>query len=181
MAGLLWYSLRLPQNWFDPLQTQPHAFNDPANAKRLIAALVHLHPDQLIMEPSTQAPLFIRFRQNNCRCEQLVDAYHQLQTPLLQQQGYQVLTLEQDELEQLARTELPELLQWITATPAVMVVDRQGTLAYFGPYHQEGVCNSENSYLEPVLRALQSGQPVNIVNSLVFGCFCPTQENNSAD
>ncbi|MFZ5603627.1 MAG: DUF6436 domain-containing protein [Pseudomonadota bacterium] len=169
VAGLLWYSLRMPQQWFDPLQIQPHAFQDASALHRLTAALAKQHPD---LKPGQ--PLFIRFRQTDCRCEQLVDAYHQLQTKLLQQQGYRVLTVEKADLEQLARTQLPELFSWITATPAVMVVDGNGALAYFGPYHQEGVCNSENSYLEPVLQAVNTQQPVNIINTLVFGCFCAT-------
>lgn len=174
VAGLLWYSLRLPRQWFDPLQTQPHAFNDAARLQEFTAALATLQPD---LKPGQ--PLFIRFRQADCRCEQLVDAYHQLQTSLLQQQGYRVLTLEKNDLEQLAKNQLPELFSWITATPAVMVVDGNGALAYFGPYHQEGVCNSENSYMEPVLQAVNAQQPVNIINTLVFGCFCATEQSGA--
>lgn len=169
IVGLLWYAWRLPQQWFDPQQVQPHAFNDPAQVQRFVTALSHLKPDL-----NMGSPWFVRFRQADCRCEHLVDAYHQLQTSLLQRQEYQVVTLERDDITRLAQTELPELMQWISSTPAVLVLDRQGRLAYFGPYHQEGICNSENSYLEPVLQAVEEGRPVNIINTLVFGCFCST-------
>lgn len=168
IAGLLWFSLRQPQQWFDPAQIAPHPFNNTDTLAQFKTALITLQPDL-----SFSRPVFIRFTQAGCSCEKLVDAYHQLQTPLLQQQGYQVLTLDRAQLDRM-HTSLPQLWQWISATPAVMVLDAQGGLAYFGPYHQEGVCNSENSYLEPVLQAVTDRQPVNILNTLVFGCFCST-------
>jgi hypothetical protein len=171
VAALLWYSMQLPRNWFDPSQTLPHPLHDDASLNRLKAALNGIQPDL-----SFTRPVFVRFMQASCKCEQLVDAYHQLQMPLLAQQGYQTLTLDDRHMQQLAHTGLPELYSWITATPAILVLDGNGNLAYFGPYHQDGICSSESSYLEPVLRAVNSGQPVNIINTLVFGCFCPTAD-----
>ncbi len=168
VAGLLWFSLRQPQQWFDPAQAAPHPFSDTATLARFKSALLATQPQLSFTQPA-----FIRFTQAGCSCEKLVDAYHQLQTPLLQQQGIQVLTLDRAQLEKM-QASVPDLFQWISATPAVMVLDARGELAYFGPYHQEGVCNSENSYLEPVLQAVRAQQPVSIINTLVFGCFCST-------
>lgn len=168
-AGLLlWRSQQEPpRHWFDPAQRLPHPFTDPTTLASLRQALLHQHPQ---LRPDQ--PLFIRLSQPDCACETLVDAYHRLQTPLLTRQHYQVLTLLPADLRTL-HASLPDLYTWITATPAVLVLDAQGRLAYFGPYHQHGVCNSKNSYLEPVLNAVHQGQPANVINTLVFGCFCP--------
>lgn len=168
---LVWWQTRprsVAPAWFDPAQVAPHAFHDPANVARLLVALAaqqpHLKPDGAI---------FIRFVQPDCPCEQLVENYHHLLTPSLQKQGLQVVTLDPEAMAQLARHIGPELWEWVPSTPAILVLDARRTLAYFGPYHQEGICSSENSYLEPVLAALRQGAPVNIINTLVEGCFCP--------
>ena len=156
-----------PPQWFDPTQSAPHAFHDPANLARFQRSLQQVNPTL-----DLHKPVFIRFTQRDCPCERLVDAYHQLMVPLLTKEGFQVLTLNEADLTQLAGGGLPLIRQWVPSTPAVMVLNGTRGLAYFGPYHQEGVCNSKNSFLEPVLTAVKTGQPVNIVNTLVQGCFC---------
>ncbi|GIZ12497.1 DUF6436 domain-containing protein [Pseudomonas sp. NCCP-436] len=60
----------------------------------------------------------------------------------------------------------------LPASPAVAIWDRDGRLAYFGPYSEGLVCNSSNSFIEPVLDALIAGRPVNAGNTLAVGCFC---------
>jgi hypothetical protein len=60
----------------------------------------------------------------------------------------------------------------IPASPAVAIWDRNGQLAYFGPYSEGLTCNSSNSFIEPILDALASGRPVNASNTLAVGCFC---------
>ncbi len=85
----------------------------------------------------------------------------------------QVVTLD---LAQAALTAADENLiqSLIPATPSVVLFNPTGEVIYFGPYHQEGICNAENSYLEPVLAALQQGRDLAVLNTLVFGCFCST-------
>ncbi|MBJ9974626.1 thiol-disulfide isomerase [Pseudomonas sp. S75] len=61
----------------------------------------------------------------------------------------------------------------IPASPAVAIWDRQGHLAYFGPYGSGAVCNSGNSFIEPVLRAVLQGRRVEASNALASGCYCP--------
>ncbi|MFJ3446932.1 DUF6436 domain-containing protein [Pseudomonas sichuanensis] len=63
----------------------------------------------------------------------------------------------------------------LPATPAVAIWDRNGDLAYFGPYSEGAVCNSSNSFIEPVLKALMDGRPVQASNTLAVGCYCPWQ------
>lgn len=60
----------------------------------------------------------------------------------------------------------------LPASPAVAIWDRAGQLAYFGPYSEGAVCNSSNSFIEPVLDALINNRPVKAANTLAVGCFC---------
>ncbi len=61
----------------------------------------------------------------------------------------------------------------LPATPAVAIWDRDGHLAYFGPYSEGAVCNSSNSFIEPILTALNEGRRVQSSNTLAVGCYCP--------
>lgn len=61
----------------------------------------------------------------------------------------------------------------IPASPAVAIWDRSGKLAYFGPYSEGLTCNSSNSFIEPILRALNDGRSVNATHTLAVGCYCP--------
>lgn len=61
----------------------------------------------------------------------------------------------------------------LPASPAVAIWDREGRLAYFGPYSEGAVCNASNSFIEPVLKALVEGRKVNASNTLAQGCYCP--------
>ncbi|WP_410951945.1 DUF6436 domain-containing protein [Pseudomonas sp. S1(2024)] len=61
----------------------------------------------------------------------------------------------------------------LPASPAVAIWDRQGHLAYFGPYSEGAVCNASNSFIEPILKALLDGRQVSASNTLAVGCYCP--------
>ena len=61
----------------------------------------------------------------------------------------------------------------IPASPAVAIWDRDGKLAYFGPYSEGLTCNSSNSFIEPILQALSENRPVNATHTLAVGCYCP--------
>lgn len=67
----------------------------------------------------------------------------------------------------------------LPASPAVAIWDKQGQLAYFGPYSEGLVCNSSNSFIEPILEALAAGRKVNASNTLAVGCFCQWAETDS--
>lgn len=60
----------------------------------------------------------------------------------------------------------------IEASPAVAIWDRDGHLAYFGPYSEGATCTSANSFIEPVLEALVAGHPVKAPSALATGCYC---------
>lgn len=74
-------------------------------------------------------------------------------------------------------TELPTIegAEHIPASPAVAIWDRQGHLAYAGPYSIGMVCNSANSFVEPILDKLVDGQTVRPRGLLAVGCYCPWQ------
>lgn len=61
----------------------------------------------------------------------------------------------------------------LPASPAVAIWDASGTLVYFGPYSEGAVCNSSNSFIEPILDALLQGRRVSATNTLAVGCYCP--------
>ncbi|WP_454846702.1 DUF6436 domain-containing protein [Pseudomonas farris] len=61
----------------------------------------------------------------------------------------------------------------VPASPAVAIWDRNGRLAYFGPYSEGLTCNSSNSFIEPILQALNEGRAVNATHTLAVGCYCP--------
>lgn len=60
----------------------------------------------------------------------------------------------------------------IGSSPAVAIWDRQGRLAYFGPYSEGLICNSQNSFIEPILQALIADRSVNATHSMAVGCYC---------
>lgn len=60
--------------------------------------------------------------------------------------------------------------------PALAIWDAQGQLAYVGPYSDGASCNSDSSFVEPVLRALLQGRSVNITQQDTVACLCPLQE-----
>lgn len=72
----------------------------------------------------------------------------------------------------------------LPASPAVGIWDSAGRLVYIGPYSEGAVCNSSNSFIEPILEAVVAGRQVKVTNSLAVGCFCdwtvprPSDGNN---
>lgn len=65
--------------------------------------------------------------------------------------------------------------QLLPASPAVGIWDRNGELAYIGPYSEGAVCSSDNSFVEPILEALLAGRQVRATHSLAVACFCDWQ------
>ncbi|MDE1168364.1 MAG: DUF6436 domain-containing protein [Pseudomonas sp.] len=71
-------------------------------------------------------------------------------------------------------TALPSLpgSEHLPASPAVAIWDHSGKLAYFGPYSEGAVCNSSNSFIEPILQALSADRTVQATHTLAVGCYC---------
>ncbi|MEJ2801074.1 DUF6436 domain-containing protein [Comamonadaceae bacterium PP-2] len=60
----------------------------------------------------------------------------------------------------------------LPASPAVALWDRQGRLAYAGPYSPGLVCSSANSFVEPLIDRLVEGQTIEPIGMLAVGCYC---------
>ncbi|MDU9026123.1 DUF6436 domain-containing protein [Pseudomonas corrugata] len=69
----------------------------------------------------------------------------------------------------------------IPASPAVAIWSRTGELAYFGPYSEGLTCNSSNSFIEPILEALNVGRAVNATHTLAVGCYCQWGKDASSE
>jgi hypothetical protein len=61
----------------------------------------------------------------------------------------------------------------IPATPSVAVWDKQGELAYFGPYSSGAVCGEGVDFVSQVLVELERQKNPKWINMLGIGCFCP--------
>ncbi|VXC60569.1 conserved hypothetical protein [Pseudomonas sp. 8Z] len=69
-----------------------------------------------------------------------------------------------------------EGMESLPASPALAIWDRAGNLAYAGPYSEGLVCNSSNSFVEPVLEALTEGREFTLASGLAVGCYCDWQD-----
>ena len=69
--------------------------------------------------------------------------------------------------------ELIALSQFVPATPAVMVFDQRGQLAYFGPYSGGVVCGSGEDFVANTVSALAKGVNPGWINQESVGCLCP--------
>ncbi|GAA6151501.1 DUF6436 domain-containing protein [Pseudoteredinibacter isoporae] len=67
----------------------------------------------------------------------------------------------------------------VPSSPAVAIWDRDGRLAYFGPYSNGVICNAKTSFIEPVLNQLKTGENPQINNTAGVGCFCPWPDTRS--
>lgn len=69
---------------------------------------------------------------------------------------------------------LPGLIgdQTLPASPAAAIWNTQGELVYVGPYSEGAICNTDNSFIEPLLEALLDGRPVQASYNLAEACFC---------
>lgn len=93
------------------------------------------------------------------------------------------------ELEQLARERFGLQLeiiydyeqtfrQAVPSSPAVVVMDAQGQLAYFGPYSVGSFCGpSGGAFVEKTLDSLLQGINPGRMNTIAFGCFCDWSSN----
>ena len=72
---------------------------------------------------------------------------------------------------------LPKNLR-IPATPAVAIWNKEGDLAYFGPYSGGAICGTGSDFVATVFNQLQNGVNPQWINLDAVGCFCPHGDNN---
>lgn len=168
LAIAYWYFLVKPKQWFDAEMRQPPLLSEPVQQQAIRDILQQRFP--LL---TSGRSWFVRVKQSDCGCERFVELYHKSFAARADKDRIQVVTLDLSE-SGLSVDQQTLVHRLIPATPSVVLLNPQGQIVYFGPYHQEGICSPDNSYLEPVLAALQQGQSLSVLNTLVYGCFCPT-------
>jgi len=65
-----------------------------------------------------------------------------------------------------------EGMQLLPASPSLVIWDENDNLAYAGPYSEGVTCNSNNSFVEPVLEALVAGRKISVPGTIAVGCYC---------
>jgi len=63
-------------------------------------------------------------------------------------------------------------MELLPASPSLIVWDEEDNLAYAGPYSEGVTCNSNNSFVEPVLEALVLGRKISVPGTIAVGCYC---------
>ena len=78
---------------------------------------------------------------------------------------------------ELSLNELPMLRHFLPATPAVVIFDANSELVYLGPYADGAFCNTESSFIEPLIKRVgATDAPLDSgwVNTVARGCYCPS-------
>lgn len=82
---------------------------------------------------------------------------------------------QQLELDAEFQTVTPESaprVRKVPASPAVAIWDRDGALAYFGPYSSGFLCGQGEDLVMTVAESLQRGDNPEWINQQAVGCFC---------
>lgn len=68
----------------------------------------------------------------------------------------------------------------IPASPAALVLNESGEIAYFGPYSDGAFCSSRGSrFIENTLDALLKGDVSSQLNMAAYGCYCDWKTPNA--
>jgi hypothetical protein len=65
-----------------------------------------------------------------------------------------------------------DLADWLPATPAALLVDRQGRVLYLGPLSEAANCGRDNAPVERALDDALAGHSAAVGTRLGTGCFC---------
>jgi hypothetical protein len=135
-------------------------------------------PDELAGSGSIR---FVHFWDPDCPCHRETDAHLNYLISLYRFSDVKFYSVQKPgskgEMSPYLKGKLAPLdglegMETLPASPAVAIWDRQGNLAYAGPYSEGLVCNSSTSFVEPVLDALSSGRDISSTNTMALGCYC---------
>jgi hypothetical protein len=120
--------------------------------------------DRLPAKPVGQSKIrVVHFTDEECACSSYSRGHiKDLQSVLVQS-------------EQFTMTASESLMSGIKipATPSVAVWDRQGDLAYFGPYSSGAVCGEGDDFVTRVMAELAQQKNPKWINMVGIGCYCP--------
>lgn len=123
----------------------------------------------------------VHFWDPQCPCHKETDAHLNYLISLYRFSGVEFYSVQKPGSEgemlpflrgKLTPLESLEGMESIPASPAIAIWDQQGRLAYAGPYSEGLVCNSSNSFVEPILDALSANRSVSAANTMSVGCYC---------
>lgn len=160
VASLYWF-LGGQLSWFDPAGTLEHQASQPNFEQQLGQAL------RKRVQIASGNGTVVHIKSADCQCNWRAQSHITDLTGQAEQQGLQVRYLSLEASDELQR--------WLPATPAVILLNAQGELAYIGPYSAGAFCSSASSFVETLLPALtESSAPGGWVNTQSRGCYCST-------
>lgn len=138
----------------------------------------------------------VHFWQPECSCNRFNRSHVQQIAEKYKEKGFQLITIaqphanySQQALMQLAKKEFNSIViideqrllsgkARIPGAPSAAVINKNGQLAYLGPYSDSSFCGlGGTAFVERVADLLIQGENPSILNTMVFGCFCDWDSN----
>ena len=154
-GGAFWFHALRYQR---PFETSPLTMFDTEARAREAEAWYRMR-----LGPAAARATVVSLQQQDCQCTRFTAAHLARIAARYQPAGVRFVTLD------------PRAgPAWITTTPAALVFDAGGRLAYFGPYTDSGRCGTQQGHglVEAALDALLRGRPAAAQPFYGSGCFC---------
>ena len=107
------------------------------------------------------------FVDNECRCNTYSEEHIKNLSEQAQYDLYDVVTID------LSSDNTPD---FITSTPATLVLGEDSELMYFGPYAQGAFCNQSTDTISLVMKNYQQGFNAQLINYQAQGCYCQRKQ-----
>lgn len=112
------------------------------------------------IEQSENKQTILHFSSPNCDCQKYSEEHIQDINKLADINDFNVksIVINEDHI--------------IPSTPSIAVIDKTGSVIYFGPYGQGLACSQTSGYAQTVLNNHLQGYSANIVIKDAKGCYC---------
>ena len=125
---------------------------------------VQLELEQLLALTSGDSQgKIIHFSSENCRCNKLAQRHKSSINRLASADGLGIVDYE--------IASLPDNFP-LPSVPAIALFDKQGELAYLGPYSQGLGCGESEGMIEVVMNNLRHGMNPELILNDAKGCYC---------
>lgn len=117
-------------------------------------------------------PAIFHITQGECYCEFLAKAHQSELNKWSSDKGFKNFTVD--------ISQLPDLVEFIPSTPAIVVIDEYGSILYLGPYSRGAGCFSRNGQVDNLLfdyvnkQADKKNSQRAIIETEASGCYCAT-------
>lgn len=150
-SGYYYSAQRLVE--FDPKEKLTHVI--PEQLGKQISALLE-------EEVRNSKGRVVHFIDQDCRCNVYSEPHVAKVSELASQVDFDVTMISSTD-------KLPD---FITATPATLVLGKNNELVYLGPYAQGAFCNQATDVVGLVLENYQKGFNAQLINNQAKGCYC---------